>query len=56
VAEGGIELGGTAGDVIGRVGGAEGVEVHFDGAEVVETPGVPGDAAGQFEFDGGFGR
>ena len=39
---------------VGRVF-ADGVHVHFDGAEVVETPGVPGDGGGEAEFQGGFG-
>ncbi len=31
-------------------------DVHFGGAEAVETPGVPGDGVGEFEFGDGFGR
>jgi len=35
---------------------SQGKDVHFGGAEAVETPGVPGDGVGEFEFGDGFGR
>jgi hypothetical protein len=34
---------------------AEHEEIHFDGAKMVEPPGVPGDGVGEFAFDDGFG-
>jgi hypothetical protein len=38
-----------------RVLSAEGVDVRFDGAEMVKPPCVPGDAVGQLELHDGFG-
>jgi hypothetical protein len=51
-----VELRAVAFDVAIGVLRAEGVEIHFDGAEMVETPGVPGDGVGEAEFHEGRGR
>ena len=55
--QGGFDLGIIDIEVglVGRFGEAHGVEVHFDGAEMAETPGIPSDGIGQFLLLDGLG-